>query len=203
MASRRIAWLSTAALLVVAPAAVAAPLDGNAIYHRHVIRRAHSTGPDCVNADTPAAAASTRAMRQAVVCLINEQRAAHGLPPLHANARLNRAAQGWTDNMIAVGQFTHGVDFASRITAVGFDWSFAGENIATGFKTPRDAVTAWMHSLDHCRNILSPNYASVGTGVSSQPLGPYGPSTWTQDFGLWLGFSPPSHDQGPAAGCPY
>ena len=105
--------------------------------------------------------------------------------------------------MIKTATFTHGTDFSARISAVGYLWSSAGENIATGFQTPRQVVTAWMGSTDHCHNILDPVYADVGTGLSTQPLAQYSPSTWTQDFGLWMGHSVRSHNYGPSRGCPY
>lgn len=138
------------------------------------------------------------------MCLINEQRRAHGLPRLRESRRLDRSAQGWTDTMVRDGMFTHGSDFAARITAAGFTWSTAGENIATGFPTPRSVVDAWMASTGHCQNILSPSYADVGTGVDNHGIRGYGgPATWTQDFALPQGASPPSNNSGPAAGCPY
>jgi uncharacterized protein YkwD len=107
--------------------------------------------------------------------------------------------------MVASGDFSHGTNFSARITAVGFRWSSAGENIATGFATPRDVVTAWMGSKDHCQNILDPSYFDVGTGLRRQPVGSSAsqPSTWTQDFALPMGQAPPSQNSAPAKGCPY
>jgi uncharacterized protein YkwD len=142
-------------------------------------------------------------MRSAVVCLINQQRARRHLPALHISQELNRSAQGWTNTMVDTAQFTHGSNFASRISAAGYSWASAGENIATGFQTPWEVVKAWMGSPDHCHNILDPTFSDVGTGLSNHPLGQYGPSTWTQDFGLWMGRSAPSGDHGPQNGCPY
>ena len=83
-------------------------------------------------------------------------------------------------------------------------WSVAGENIATGFPTPRAVVNAWMGSTDHCHNILSPSYSLVGTGLSRHPVGrsASGPSTWTQDFELPLGQAAPSGNWGPSNHCP-
>jgi uncharacterized protein YkwD len=184
---RHTAALAAAALATFAPAASARTHHG------------------CKNANTPATSVSRSAMRAAVVCLINQQRNRHHLPALHARRSLDRSAQKWTDAMVASGQFTHGVNFAARITAAGFDWQAAGENIATGFPTPSSVVNAWMGSTDHCRNILDPTYADVGTGVNTHPVGRFasGPSTWTQDFGLWMGHGAPSANHGPANGCPY
>jgi uncharacterized protein YkwD len=142
-------------------------------------------------------------MRASVVCLVNQQRSFHRLPALHASALLDRSAQGWTDAMVRTRLFSHGRDFSLRISAAGFAWSAAGENIATGFATPRQVVAGWMASTGHCQNILSPSFSDVGTGLSTRRLGPYSPSTWTQDFGLRMGRRPASHNGGPARGCPY
>ena len=165
--------------------------------------RARASG--CAYSDVPAAAAAGSQMRAAVVCLINQQRTMRGLPSLGVSAKLNRSAQGWNQWMVSTGNFTHGSDFASRISAVGYDWQTAGENIATGFATPRSVVNAWMASADHCRNILDPSFRDVGTGVTPAAVGTWAsrPSTWTQDFGLLMSQSPPSGKTGPQTGCPY
>jgi uncharacterized protein YkwD len=167
--------------------------------------RARATFGGCAYADVSATSGTISEMRTAVVCLINRQRNLHGLPSLQASARLNRSAQNWNQWMVATGNFTHGSDFAARISAVGYDWQTAGENIATGFVTPRDVVNAWMASPDHCRNILDPTFRNVGTGVSPAAVGTWAtqPSTWTQDFGLLMSQNAPSGNSGPQNGCPY
>ena len=143
-------------------------------------------------------------MRAAVVCLINKARAAHGLPRLRSSRKLNHAAQNWTEAMLASGTFSEG-DPGARVSAVGFNWSTVGENIATGFQTPRQAVSAWMASQGHCENILDPVYTYVGTGVDPRPVRGFasGSATWTQDFGLPMGGRGPSSNWGPASHCPY
>jgi uncharacterized protein YkwD len=172
---------------------------------RHAGGHASAAGSTCANAGTPATSAPASAMRAAVVCLVNQKRAAHGLPALSRSARLDRSAQGWTNTMVSTGQFTHGTNFAGRITATGYNWSFAGENIATGFATPSSVVAGWMASPDHCRNILNPSYADIGVGVNPRPVGSNvtDAATWTQDFGLWMGHAAPSSNTGPMNGCPY
>jgi uncharacterized protein YkwD len=144
-------------------------------------------------------------MRAALLCLINQQRRSRGLPLLHESGRLDTSAQRWTNVMLATGNFTHGANFAGRFSAVGYDWQYAGENIATGYLTPREVVRAWMASAGHCENILDPHYRDVGTGEVPQPVRWWaaGPATWTQDFGLLMSQSPPSGRTGPMNGCPY
>jgi uncharacterized protein YkwD len=154
----------------------------------------------CANANTPASSAPRAALKAAVACLINRQRAAHGLPALREDSRLNRSAQIWSDTMATTQQFDHGEDFAARITAAGYIWSTAGENIATGFATPQQVVSVWMGSPEHCRNILDPDYLSVGTGIVDRAIPRFSSAaaTWTQDFALPMGAPAPSSNWGPA-----
>lgn len=148
--------------------------------------------------------ASSSAMRAAVVCLLNRARNAHGLPSLDESSALDDSAQHWSTFMVATHRFTHGANFAARITAAGYVWQAAGENIATGYRTPRAVVAAWMASLDHCRNILSPAFRNIGVGeapisVSGLP----GAATWVTDFGRHMFQAPASGSWGPADDCPY
>lgn len=161
--------------------------------------------PPCADTNTPATAASAQAMNNAVVCLINGERLNYGLPALSINSKLNSVAQNWTSTMISTAQFTHGSDFSGRISASGYDWQAAGENIASGYPTPASVMSAWMASTDHCKNILNPTFRDVGTAVSTVlvPAWGTGPAIWTQDFGLLMAASPPSRNWGPSDGCPY
>jgi uncharacterized protein YkwD len=195
-------------LLVLGLSAIVAfPSAASARRHvRHPRHRARfSSNATCAGADARVGHASAKLLRSAVVCLINQERAVHHLPALHASPLLNRSAQGWTNAMVSSDQFTHGANFASRISAVGYVWRSAGENIATGFATPRAVVHAWMGSTGHCENILSPTFRNIGTGVSTRPVKGFatGSGTWTQDFALGMHSSPPSGNTGPMNGCPY
>lgn len=167
------------------------------------IPTASASASTCANANTPVSRATRRELRRAVVCLVNQQRTSRGLPRLHANWRLNRSAQHWTRTMVRRQIFTHGTRFWTRISAVGFDWSAAGENIAVGFTTPAQVVTGWMASLGHCQNILQPAFAQIGTGVVNHGISGWGAATWTQDFALRMGRRAPSHNMRPYDGCPY
>jgi uncharacterized protein YkwD len=174
-------------------------------HHRRPSRAKPAAPAPCANADTAASSAPRQVMKTATVCLINKERTKRGLPALRESDLLDRSAQGWTGHMVLADIFQHGLDFASRILDVGFIWSFAGENIATGFPTPRSVVRAWMGSKGHCHNILDPNFSRVGTGVVSQPVLGWASSasTWTQDFALPYTSSPPSGYMAPQNSCPY
>ena len=172
---------------------------------RHRRRHRGRAAGTCLNANTHAVSASESVMRAAVLCLVNQQRAAHGLPPLRASAQLNHSAQAWSDEMVASGRFIHGANFARRIGDAGFDWAAVGENIATGFSTPSAVVRAWMADVGHCQNILDPSYRELGIGINRRPVAgaARGPATWTEDFGLGMFQSPAAHNWRPADGCPY
>jgi uncharacterized protein YkwD len=200
LALAALALLSIAALTVV-PAATASTSGAR---HRGRLRRAR-TAAACPNANAAVGRAPVQALRTAVVCLINQQRTSRHLPPLRASRLLDRSAQKWTNAMVASDVFSHGTNFAARITAVGYVWRAAGENIATGFQTPRSVVNAWMASTGHCQNILNPQYRNVGTGVSVRTVRGWatGAGTWTQDFALGMHSSPPSGNYSPMDACPY
>ena len=189
-------------LLAVVPAATATTAHHKA--HQASSHHARAAAA-CSGANDPVEGTSSEILKSAVVCLINQQRALHHLPALAASPLLNRSAQGWTNVMVSSDQFTHGTNFASRISAVGYDWRMAGENIATGYATPRGVVRAWMASTGHCQNILNPAYRNVGTGVSNRAVTGFatGPGTWTQDFALGMNSTPASNNFGPADRCPY
>jgi uncharacterized protein YkwD len=186
--------------LVVVSLAAAQPGPASA----HPRRARARVSQTCPEANAPVSRASVITMRAAVLCLVNQQRNARGLPSLRASGRLNGSAQRWTGAMVSSGIFSHGEDFALRISATGYDWRAAAENIATGYATPTAVVDAWMGSLGHCQNILDPAFRDVGTGVAAAAVGPMvGAGTWTQDFGLLMNQSAPSRNTAPENGCPY
>jgi uncharacterized protein YkwD len=196
-----IVTLLSAAALTIGPAATASASGSK---HRTRVGRARAAA-GCANANAAVGRAPVQALRAAVVCLINQQRASRHLPALHASRLLDRSAQGWTNAMVSSDVFSHGTNFAGRISAAGYVWRSAGENIATGFQTPRGVVNAWMASTGHCQNILNPTYGNVGTGVNTRAVRGWatGSGTWTQDFALSMFKSAPSANWGPADHCPY
>jgi uncharacterized protein YkwD len=187
------AGFATLAAVTAAPAASARTAAAKA----HELHR-------CANQNTQVTVADRLAVEAAVVCLINAERTEHGLPALKVSTKLDHSAQGWTDRMVADNTFSHGTDFSERITAAGFRWNAAGENIAAGFTTPFSVVRAWMGDVGHCQNIMRPTFDYVGTGLvvpgnSSGEL----QDTWTQDFGLLAGTSTGTSNMEPADACPY
>jgi uncharacterized protein YkwD len=119
-----------------------------------------------------------------VIRLTNVQRLAAGCPALTANATLTRVAQAHSQDMADHNYFAHesqdGRSPFDRMTAAGYTYSTAAENIAAGQRTPAAVMDAWMNSAGHRQNILNCRLTQIGVGVATG--GSYG-IYWTQDFG--------------------
>jgi uncharacterized protein YkwD len=139
--------------------------------------------------------ASGAAARSTTLCLINAQRAAHGVRALRLDPRLSRAARRHSRDMVAHGYFAHdsrnGTGFSARIASTGWmtgrsRWN-VGENLAWGtgsLATPRSIVAAWMRSAGHRHNILQPRFRLIGIGIGAGAPGIGGSgATYTTDFG--------------------
>jgi uncharacterized protein YkwD len=149
----------------------------------------------CAGAGSSPGKLGEAGVRSATLCLINQQRAAHGLGRLRADRRLAAAALGHSKDMVAYRYFGHesrsGAPFTARIAATG--WTRArrhyvvGENIGWGsgsLGSPRAMVQGWMHSAPHRANILEPRYRVVGIGVAfGVPVAGGGGGTYSTDFG--------------------
>ncbi len=120
--------------------------------------------------------------QQVVLNEINQFRAQNGLPPVRLSAKLNQAAQGYSEEMAQDGHFSHtsldGTTFGQRIRRTGYQPGAATENIAKGQKSPHDAVQAWINSPGHRANLLNPDVTEIGVG---RAVGADGSVYWTQD----------------------
>jgi uncharacterized protein YkwD len=121
-----------------------------------------------------------------VVTLTNAERAKAGCGPLAVNATLTAVAQAHSQDMATKNYFDHnsqdGRTPFDRMTAAGYRYSTAAENIAAGQRTPQDVMTAWMNSAGHRANILNCALKQIGVGYATGSSSQYG-VYWTQDFG--------------------
>src|SRR3954451_7043654 len=94
----------------------------------------------CGGADAMPATMSAAAANHATLCLLNQQRRAHGLRALRADRKLRRAAAGHARDMVNRHFFAHdslnGTSFSTRIARTGWtrarrSWT-VGENIGWG-----------------------------------------------------------------------
>ncbi len=109
-----------------------------------------------------------------LLLLTNQKRQENGLPPLSLNQELSQAAFNKANNMFAEDYWAHNSPDGKTpwvfIKAAGYNYIYAGENLARGFTTPSDVVNAWMASPEHRQNMLSPNYTNVGYAVETGKL---------------------------------
>lgn len=124
-----------------------------------------------------------KAKEAEVVRLVNIERTKRGLQPVTNNWQLARVARYKSQDMINKNYFSHnsptyGSPF-NMMESFGIRFSAAGENIASGQKTPAEVVAAWMNSPGHRANILSPTYNQLGVGLAISKSGKY---YWTQMF---------------------
>ena len=136
----------------------------------------------------------------------NSERSADNEAALSMNDKLTAAAQAKANDMVARNYWSHdtpdGKQPWSFMTAAGYSYQLAGENLAYGF-SDADAVTSgWMNSPKHKANILNAGYREVGFGIASSPnfngSGPevvvvamYGSSVTTPDNTVHIQFGVP------------
>ncbi len=100
----------------------------------------------------------------------NQDRVADQLNGLKINPKLAAAAQAKADDMAAKGYFSHttpeGYDSWHWFRLVGYDYSYAGENLAVDFSESSDVEKAWMASPTHRENILNAHYTEIGIATA-------------------------------------
>ena len=105
-----------------------------------------------------------------LVDLLNADRAANHLSSLAVNPALVAAAQAKANDMAARGYFAHvapdGKDSWYWFKQAGYDFSYAGENLAVDFSESNDVQHAWMLSPSHHENIVNSNYTEVGIATA-------------------------------------
>lgn len=105
-----------------------------------------------------------------LVLLTNDERAENGVGQLAESALLDAAAQAKANDMAAKGYFAHqspdGREPWDFIAAAGYDYQYAGENLAVRFTESADVMNAWMASPTHRANIVKPQYTEVGIATA-------------------------------------
>jgi hypothetical protein len=106
-----------------------------------------------------------------LLSMLNQNRQAIGAQPLVDNPKLDQAAMLKAQDMVAKGYFAHqspqGITPWYWFRQVGYNYKYAGENLAVGFVNSDEVFDAWLNSPSHKANIDNPNYRDVGTAVLS------------------------------------
>jgi uncharacterized protein YkwD len=127
---------------------------------------------------------------RAIIRAINHQRAKHGLASVHASARLSRAADYHSWEMLDANYFAHtsrdGGSFDERVRrfvkkrALGETLAYLGGGCGRG--AARSVVRMWMNSPPHRAILLSGTYRRVGIGKRVGSLGSSKACMVTADF---------------------
>lgn len=111
---------------------------------------------------------------QNLLLLTNQKREESGLQSLQLNEELSKAALLKAQNMFDKDYWAHNAPTGTTpwvfIKKAGYEYVYAGENLARGFTVSKEVVNAWMNSPTHRDNMLSEKYSDVGFAVMEGKL---------------------------------
>ncbi len=100
----------------------------------------------------------------------NAARTADDLSSLKPNVLLELAAQEKANDMAKSGYFAHtsptGITPWYWFQNVGYNFEYAGENLAVNFIDSQDVMNAWMNSPEHRANILDSHFTQIGIATA-------------------------------------
>lgn len=107
---------------------------------------------------------------EVLVELTNDSRKSQNIPELKIRMELQEAAQKKAEDMAKKGYFAHtspeGLLPWHWFKEAGYDFSYAGENLAVNFFDSKDVNNAWLQSPSHKENILSKSFTEIGIGIA-------------------------------------
>mgnify|MGYP003292417628 CR=1 FL=1 len=143
----------------------------------------HSESDSIGKGNATAATTEIPAQAEAILNLVNAERAKQGLNALKLSDKLTSIANTKAQDMGVNNYFSHtsptyGSPF-EMLQHFGVTYKSAGENIAAGQRSPDEVMQAWMNSSGHRANILNKNFTMLGVGYYKG--GSYG-TEWVQMF---------------------
>lgn len=117
----------------------------------------------------------------------NEKRIQNGLGEVKLNGVLSNAASLKAANMFTEQYWSHtspsGKDPWTFFRQAGYNYLYAGENLARDFGDSKSVVDAWMNSKTHRENLLNGRYKDIGLAVVNGKYGDYETTLVVQMFG--------------------
>ncbi len=102
--------------------------------------------------------------------LANGDRVKNRLDHLVINEKLTAAAQLKANDMASHSYFAHvspaGVEPWHWFKEAGYDFTYAGENLAIDFADSEDVNSAWMNSPTHRANLLDQHFTEIGIATA-------------------------------------
>ncbi|MBI2053043.1 MAG: CAP domain-containing protein [Candidatus Ryanbacteria bacterium] len=106
----------------------------------------------------------------ALIDLANSDRVLHDAPSLIRSPMLEEAARRKAEDMAKKEYFAHvspeGVTPWHWFREAGYNFIYAGENLAVNFNDSGEVDQAWMSSPGHRSNILNKNFTEIGIAVA-------------------------------------
>lgn len=100
----------------------------------------------------------------------NNSRQSENLSILQENPLLDVAAKMKAEDMAINSYFAHtspnGLEPWYWLEKVGYEYVYAGENLAINFSDSEDVIKAWMNSPTHRQNILGQNFTEMGIATA-------------------------------------
>jgi uncharacterized protein YkwD len=112
--------------------------------------------------------------------LITAYRVENGLAPVRVDSRLMQAAASYARAMGERDRISHriGGSLPSRVSAAGYDWGAAAENLGAGHASIDDVLAGWRRSAGHRQNLLNPHVTEIGIAAVATPAGATHSSYW-------------------------
>lgn len=129
-----------------------------------------------------------------IVELTNMAREESGAGKLKIDSVLTKAALAKASDMFARNYWAHtapdGTEPWHFFIQTGYQYKYAGENLARDFSNSEDVVKAWMASPTHRENLISPRYQDIGVAVVEGELDNVKTTLVVQFFGTTLTNTP-------------
>lgn len=133
--------------------------------------------------------------------LTNQERIKNNLSQLAYSENLSKAADSKARDMFTKNYWAHyspdGKTPWEFILTSGYQYEFAGENLAKNFLFSQGVVDAWMGSEGHRENLLRGDYTDVGLAVANGVLNGEQTTLVVQMFGKPLTSSVATNDASP------
>lgn len=165
---------------VTAPAATAPPVSAPAVNATAPLAGSQLAASSCTK-KRPTIKVRKRIARK-IHRLVNEQRTQNGVAALEIDQGVTSAATKHSKNMASTGTFSHVIDgknAGDRLRDENVSFTAWGENIYFGWcqmngkpaydvhDFAQDAVSGWMNSPGHRKNILNPDFTHTGIGIAT------------------------------------
>lgn len=126
-----------------------------------------------------------------IVELTNIERKNAGMSEVELDPILTKAALVKASDMMARDYWSHNTPDGKQpwifLAEVGYQYRYAGENLARDFSSSVGVVEGWMNSPSHKENLLSPRYRDMGVAIVEGDLGGVRTTLVVQFFGTRMG----------------